>query len=193
MDKKTSIKNRVKMIFLESARLKQAVADKFGDKVEIAIREIGERMKKGGKVILMGNGGSAADAQHMAAELIGRFYKNRRPLPAVSLATNSSILTEIPNDFSFREVFSRQIEALAGPDDIVIGISTSGMSKNILAGFKKAKEKGAFCLGFSGSGGRMAKLCDICFIVPSEDTPRIQEVHITLAHIICQLLEEQIK
>jgi D-sedoheptulose 7-phosphate isomerase len=149
-------------------------------------------LKNNGKIIFMGNGGSAADSQHLAAELVGRFKKNRRALAAIAITCDTSILTAIGNDFGFDEVFSRQIEALAKPNDVVIGISTSGMSPDILSAFKKARELKVKTIGLLGKdGGTIKGLSDISLIIALNDTPRIQEMHILAGHIICELVEEE--
>jgi len=151
-----------------------------------------ESIKKGGKVILFGNGGSASDSQHIAAELVGRFRKERSALAAIALTTNTSILTSLANDYSYEIVFSRQIEALGQKNDIAIGISTSGKAKNVAAGIKQAKKMGIKTIALTGGdGGELAKLADISLIVPSLVTARIQEAHITLGHIICELVEQE--
>lgn len=148
--------------------------------------------KAGGKVLVMGNGGSAADAQHMAAELVGRFLKNRAALPAIALTTDTSILTAVANDFGYDEVFKRQIEALANPEDVVLGISTSGNSPNVVAAFDVAHQKGCRIVALSGrDGGRMTAYADLNLNVGVEETPRIQEVHLSMIHIICDLVEQQ--
>jgi len=149
-----------------------------------------DAFKKGNKVLLFGNGGSAADAQHIACELAGKFYLDRDPLPAIALTTNTSSLTAIGNDYSYEEVFVRQVKALAREGDIAIGISTSGNSPNVLRGIKEAKRFGATTIAFTGRGGRLKELADYTLSVPSVDTPRIQEVHITAGHIICYLVEQ---
>lgn len=148
-------------------------------------------LKNGGKLIFLGNGGSAADAQHLAAELTGRYLRERRALPAIALTTNTSCLTAIANDYSYDEVFSRQIEAIASKPDIAIGISTSGNSSNIIQALKKAKEKGLITVGLTGSGGgTLLQVADYCLRIPSEETPRIQEAHILLGHILCEIIDE---
>jgi D-sedoheptulose 7-phosphate isomerase len=147
------------------------------------------------KVLLFGNGGSAADAQHIAAELVGRYKRDRRALPALALTVNTSCLTAIGNDYTFDQVFSRQVEAFGVPGDVIIGISTSGTSKNVLEGVKAGKEKGIATVGFTGeSGGRgpLKSIVDYCLAVPSNDTPRIQESHILLGHIICEIVEQKL-
>lgn len=146
--------------------------------------------KRGNKVLLFGNGGSAADAQHIACELAGKFYLDRPPLPAIALTTNASILTAIANDYGYGEVFARQVMALVKEGDIVIGISTSGNSPNVLRGIEEAKRLGAITIAFTGQGGRLKELADYVLSVPSVNTPRIQEAHITAGHIICYLVEQ---
>jgi len=146
--------------------------------------------RKGNKVILFGNGGSAADAQHIACELAGKFYLDRDPLPAIALVDNIPALTAIANDYSYDEVFARQVKALAKKGDIVIGISTSGNSPNVLQGIEAAKQLGAITIAFTGQGGRLKDLADYVLAIPSTDTPRIQEAHITTGHIICYLVEQ---
>jgi D-sedoheptulose 7-phosphate isomerase len=148
-------------------------------------------LKKGGKIILFGNGGSAADAQHIAAELVGRFKRDRRSLAALAISTNTSILTALGNDYGFDTIFARQIEAIAKKEDLAIGISTSGNSPNVILGIKRAKQIGLKTAALTGnSGGKIAKLADIAIRAPSDNTPRVQEIHILVGHIICQLIEE---
>jgi D-sedoheptulose 7-phosphate isomerase len=152
-------------------------------------------LKKKGKILLAGNGGSAGDAQHIAAEFIGRFKTERRALPAIALTTDTSILTAVGNDYGYEEIFSRQVEGLCLSEDCFIGISTSGNSPNIIKAFSKAKEIGALTIGITGgTGGKMKKikeLCDHIFIVPSNDTARIQEMHIFAGHAICELIDKK--
>lgn len=158
--------------------------------MEISANRIVEAIRNGGKVFFMGNGGSAADAQHLAAELIGRFKAERRALPAISLSTDTSILTCLSNDYSYDIVFSRQLEALCKPQDVVIGISTSGNSANVIHGIDTAKQIGAYTIGLTGaSGGKLAAKCDACFCIPSQTVARIQEAHIFIGHSICELVE----
>ncbi len=146
----------------------------------------------GGKLMLFGNGGSAADAQHLAAELTGKYLRERRALPAIALSTNTSCLTAIGNDYSYDEVFSRQIEGIGNRGDIAIGISTSGNSRNVLRAFNSARERGIITVGLTGrSGGRLRDEADYCLCVPSDQTPRIQEAHILLGHILCEIIEEK--
>lgn len=149
--------------------------------------------KGGKKVAWFGNGGSAADAQHLACELVSKFYIDRRGLPSIALNTNTSLLTAVANDYDFQNVFSRQIEALVNEGDVVIGISTSGTSKNIVAGIYEAKKKKAITVGLTGSsGGDIKNIVDFLVNVPSKDTPRIQESHIMIGHIICYLVEKEL-
>ena len=147
----------------------------------------------GKKVLLFGNGGSAADAQHIAAEFVGKFYLDRRPLPAEALTVNTSSLTAIGNDYAFEQVFARQVEALGNPGDMAIGISTAGNSSNVFRAVRTAKHKGLITVGLTGAnGGRLKGEVDYCICVPSEDTPRIQEAHILVGHILCELVEERL-
>jgi len=148
-------------------------------------------LSSGRKVLLFGNGGSAADAQHIAAEFAGRFYIDRAALPALALTTNTSSLTAIGNDYGFQCVFARQVEALGSVGDIAIGISTSGSSPNVLEGLRAAKRKGMVTAGLTGKGGGLlVREADHCICVPSDDTPRIQEAHILIGHILCELVEQ---
>lgn len=174
----------------DSSSLKRSLVE-LADKIEQAAQLVTNTYQKGGKVLLFGNGGSAADAQHLAAELVGRFYKNRGALPAIALTTNSSVITACSNDYSFDEVFKRQIQALAQANDCVIAITTSGKSPNVIEGVKEAKSKGCSVISLLGQApSELISLSDVTIAVPSKDTPRIQEAHITIGHIICQLVEE---
>lgn len=153
-----------------------------------------ETFKNGNKVLICGNGGSASDAQHISAELVGRYKKERKGLPAIALTTDSSILTAVSNDYSYNYVFERQVEALANKGDLIIGISTSGKSENIINALKKAKELECKTLGLTGKGGgTMKNFCDYNLIVPSNDTPRIQEIHILFGHILCEIVDIELK
>ncbi|MFQ6113385.1 MAG: SIS domain-containing protein, partial [bacterium] len=152
-----------------------------------------QALKEGKKVILFGNGGSAADSQHIAAEFVNRFRQDRNALPALALTTDTSILTSIANDYDFEHVFSRQIEAIGQKGDVAIGISTSGNSTNVLRGIRTSREKGLTTVGFTGqNGGLLKDVVDVCFQAPSQSTPRIQEVHITVAHAICDIVESEV-
>ena len=161
--------------------------------IEKSIHAIVKCFKKGNKIVLFGNGGSAADAQHVAAEFIGRFKINRKSLPAIDLTSNPSIITAISNDFSFDSVFSRQCESLISKGDVVIGISTSGNSLNVKKGINTSKKNGAITIGLLGNKGGSIKRCvDIPLIVNSTSTPHIQEVHRTIYHIICEIVEKEL-
>jgi len=165
----------------------------LSEKIRDSIDLIFKCLKNGNKLVFFGNGGSAADAQHIAAEFIGRFKLERKSLPAISLTTDSSILTAISNDYSFADVFSRQCESLVSPGDVVMGISTSGNSKNVELGLKKSKENGAVTIGLlGGNGGIIKDIVDIAIVVNSSDTAKIQEVHRVIYHIICNFVEKEI-
>ena len=176
-----------------SADLKRTVADTLsGNILEVANR-IKSRLVRGGKLILMGNGGSAADCQHIAAELVGRFKKERRAIPAIALTVDTSSLTALGNDYGFDTIFERQVEALALENDAVVGISTSGNSENVVRALKKANAIGAETIGLLGNnGGKIIDVANLSIVIPSVDTARIQEVHITIGHIICELIEEDL-
>ena len=152
-----------------------------------------EVLKRGNKILLCGNGGSAADAQHIAAELTGKYRIERRGIPAIALTTDTSALTAISNDYGYDRVFDRQVEALVNKGDLLIGISTSGNSLNVISALLLAKDMGAYTLGFSGKGGgKMNYACDINLVVPSDNTPRIQEMHILFGHTICQVIDDEL-
>ena len=169
------------------ARVEQELAPRIAEMVELMV----DTFQRGGKVLGMGNGGSAADAQHFVAEIVGRFKMERRGLPALALSTDTSILTAIGNDYGFDKVFSRQVEALAATGDLVVGISTSGNSPNVLLALELARETGCRTVGLLGKdGGSIKDVCDLALIVPTTDTPRVQEAHITIIHIVCDLLEK---
>jgi len=169
----------------------KAVMETMEQEVEKASIMAVEVLKRGNKILLCGNGGSAADAQHISAELTGRYKTERRGLPAIALTTDTSALTAIGNDYGYDRVFDRQVEALANKGDLLIGISTSGNSANIVSALKLAKELGCSTLGFSGrDGGKMNEVCDINLVVPSNNTPRIQEMHILFGHTICHIIDE---
>lgn len=181
--------------FLMSQRLKESVAvvaalSEDLPLLESIARQLFACLREGGTLYFCGNGGSAADAQHIAAEFVGRFLLERRPLAAVALPCNSSIITAIGNDYSYDEVFSRQVKALARPGDCVIGISTSGTSRNVLRALEVAREQGASTVGFTGlSGDALATVSDLCFRSRSTSTPRIQEAHIVAWHLVCEMVE----
>ncbi len=178
----------------ESIRVKQRFPGELMSDIALAARRIVDSYRKGGRLILFGNGGSAADAQHIACELVGRFLKERRPLEAVALASNPSILTCLGNDYGYDRVFERQVEAAARPGDVAVGISTSGDSPNIVRAIKRAKKIGCTTIGMTGQGGgKLKAAADILLNVPSRETPRIQESHILIGHIICELVERSIQ
>ena len=186
--------DKIKSIISASIQTKQKVlADDIITKtVADCIEVIVAAFKNGNKVLFCGNGGSAADAQHLAAEFSGRFYADRDALPAEALHCNSSYLTAVANDYSYDVIYSRLVKGIGNKSDVLVGLSTSGNSKNIIAAFETAKEKGMITIGFTGeSGGKMKAISDYLINVPSNDTPRIQESHILLGHIICQLVEEK--
>jgi D-sedoheptulose 7-phosphate isomerase len=159
--------------------------------IEKAAEILIDSFKKGNKTLFCGNGGSAADAQHLAAELSGRFYFDRPPLPAEACHTNTSFITAASNDYGYRHSFSRYIKAMGKEGDVLIGLSTSGNSENVIEAFKAAKDLNMFCIGFTGSkGGKMKDFSDILLNIPSNDTPRIQEAHITIGHILCEIVEQ---
>ena len=160
------------------------------NKVEIAAQLCIDTLQEGGKLLIFGNGGSAADAQHIAAELVGRYKVNRKGLSALALTTDSSALTAIGNDFGYKSLFDRQVEALANKGDVLIGISTSGKSINVINALKLGSQLQCKTIGFSGNdGGQMNMICDVNLVIPSKDTPRIQEMHIVLGHTICHLID----
>jgi len=149
-----------------------------------------EALKRGNKILLCGNGGSAAEAQHIAAEFVGRFRKERKGLPAISLATDTSILTALANDYSFEKIFARQVEALGSPGDVLIALSTSGNSPNCLSACETAAKKNMRTIAFTGAGGKLKDLADISFCVPSQTTAHIQEAHLAVLHTVCDLVEK---
>lgn len=177
----------------ESANIKKIIAQNLSDTIVNAAKMIIDAYKTGGKVLLIGNGGSAADAQHIAAELVGRFKLERKGLPAIALTTDTSILTALANDYGYDTVFSRQLETLANDKDILIAITTSGTSPNILKAVEIARSKNITVIGLTGGdGGKLQDVADITIAVPSDSTPRIQESHITIGHIICNLVEKEL-
>jgi len=186
----------MKSLIEESINESISVKEKLKDQIDIIERIANEALKtlkNGGKIVLFGNGGSAADAQHIAAELVGKFNLVRDALPAIALTTNTSIITAVANDTSFEEVFARQVQAIVTDKDLIIGISTSGESINVIKGILAAKEKGAKTVALTGKGGgKLATISDISLIVPSDITPRIQEAHMTIGHIICEIIEKEI-
>ena len=190
--KNLSIKLEIHNKILDSSESIKKSIENIPEIIRI-IESITKSLKKGNKIILFGNGGSAADAQHIAAELVGRFDYDRKSLPAISLTSDTSVITSIGNDYSFEKIFSRQCESLVNKGDVVVGISTSGNSINVKNGLLVSKRKGAKTIGFLGhKGGHIKNIVDIPLIVNSNSTPRIQEVHRTTAHIICEMVEKNI-
>lgn len=180
--------NEARLIFAEMQEDKNLL-----EVVEAAAIRCIAAFNSGNKILFAGNGGSAADAQHMAGEFVSRFAFDRPGLPAIALTTDTSIITAIGNDYGYEKLFSRQIQALGNPGDIFIAYSTSGKSKNILAALREARNKNLVCIGFSGNqGGEMTELCDYLLEVPSSSTPKIQEGHLVLGHILCGLIEQEI-
>jgi len=183
----------IKSIISDSIAVKQSLLNDTAmlDKIRQTAEELTAAFQRGNRVYFCGNGGSAADAQHLAAEFSGRFYKNRKALPAEALHCNTSYLTAVANDYSYEVIYARLIEGIALKGDVLFGISTSGNSANIVKAFETARAMGVVTIGFTGAaGGKMKELSDHLFNVPSIDTPRIQECHILIGHIICQLVEE---
>ena len=186
--------DKIKKIIKASIDTKQSVLQNEGllKTIEASIDVIVNAFRNGNRVYFCGNGGSAADAQHLAAEFSGRFYTNRKALPAEALHCNTSYLTAVANDYGFDEIYSRLIDGIGEAGDVLVGLSTSGTSANIIKAFETAKKKEMITIGFTGkSGGNMKPLCDHLVNIPSTDTPRIQESHIMVGHIICQLVEEK--
>ena len=180
----------IKFEFEEHLKTSQATFESIGHSVEVAAKLCLDCLKNGNKILLFGNGGSAADAQHIAAELVGRYKTERKGLAAIALTTDTSALTAISNDYGYDCVFDRQVEALANTGDVAIGISTGGSSANVASALKLAKDLDCKTIGFSGrGGGEMNELCDINIVVPAQDTARIQEMHIVIGHTICHLID----
>lgn len=183
------MKEAIARMLREGAELRlQMIESMTGDILE-ASRTIAEAFKAGRKLLLFGNGGSAADAQHIAAEFMNRFLIERPPLPAIALTTDTSILTSIANDYGFDDVFGKQIKALGKKGDVAVAISTSGSSANILKALRVAKKAGMVTIAITGEGGKASTLADIALCVPSRSTPRIQEAHIAIGHILCDLTD----
>jgi D-sedoheptulose 7-phosphate isomerase len=179
--------------FKESGEVKARFLKENLPKMLEVIKLVSQSFEGGNKLLLFGNGGSAADAQHIAAEFVNRYIIDRPPLPAIALTTDTSVLTSVSNDSSFNEIFSRQIKALGKEGDVAIGISTSGNSPNIVKALEVAKEMGIKTIALAGNdGGTMAKIADVSLIVPSGSTPRIQETHILIGHILCEMVEHQL-
>ncbi len=183
------MKESVARSLKEGAELRLKMAEAISAEIAAAAEAIAEAFKAGGKLLLFGNGGSAADAQHIAAEFMNRFLIERPPLPAIALTTDSSVLTSIANDYAFDEVFSKQVKALGKKGDVALGITTSGSSGNVLKALRVAKKLGMITIALTGEGGRAASLADIPLQIPSRSTPRIQEAHIAVGHILCDLTD----
>ena len=182
----------IKHEFSEHIKASQNTLDSIANQIETASKICINSLKNGGKILIMGNGGSAADAQHIAAELVGRYKTERKGLPAIALTTDTSAITSIANDYGFLHVFERQVEALAHKDDVVIGISTGGTSPNVVNALTAANKLDCKTIGLSGKdGGEFNSLCDVNLVVNSDDTPRIQEMHILIGHTICHLIEQE--
>ncbi|MCV6608566.1 MAG: D-sedoheptulose 7-phosphate isomerase [Campylobacterales bacterium] len=172
---------------LKTVQAMETIENQIADASKVCV----EALKRGNKILLFGNGGSAGDAQHIAAELTGRYKKERRGLPGIALTTDTSALTAIGNDYGYNRVFDRQVEALAVKGDVLIGISTSGNSENVISALNLGREIGCKTIGMSGKGGgKMNGFCDVDLIMPSDDTPRIQEMHIFVGHTICQIIDD---
>jgi D-sedoheptulose 7-phosphate isomerase len=188
----TDARRRIVSVLWESSRTLRELA-REAPEIEKAAHALVRCLKGGGMLVSFGNGGSAADAQHLAAELSGRFERDRRGLPAVALTTNSSALTAIGNDYDYSEVFSRQLEGLVGPGDVAVAISTSGNSPSVLEAVKVAKRQKCLVIGWTGrDGGKLKSLVDICLKVPSDRTSRIQEGHLAILHALCGFVEEEL-
>ena len=177
-------------ILEDSIRIKQQAVMEQMDALIAAADMLVTCVASGHKILLFGNGGSAADAQHIAAEFVNRFQIERHPLPALALTTDTSIITSIGNDYSFDQIFEKQIQALGKRDDVAWGISTSGNSPNVVAGLRVAREQGLRCLGMAGQGGDLIEASDLALTVPTATTARVQETHIVMGHILCQLVEQ---
>ena len=172
--------------------LQKVMVSDLPQKLEQCAERIEKALAEGHKVLFCGNGGSAADSQHLAAEFVGRFQKERKGLPALALTVDTSILTAVANDYGYDTVFARQVQALGEPGDVLVGISTSGNSQNVLLAIKEAKDKGMFCIGMTAEGGgKMADACDVCLAVPAKVTARAQEMHILMGHILCELVDHE--
>ncbi len=186
------MKAEIEEVLRETARLHEALVGQ-AELIERMARTIAEALRSGRRLYAMGNGGSAADAQHLAGEMVGRFLMERRPLPCQALTTDTTVLTAIANDYGVDEVFVKQVQAFAREGDVVIGISTSGNSANVNLALEEARRVGAVTLGLTGGGGgRMTGLCDLTLIVPADHTPRVQEAHQTVIHILCLLVEREL-
>lgn len=194
MSTREAPENWISGVLQESASLYTEISKEQIRRIAQVGQSMIEAIRQGHKIIWFGNGGSATQSQHMAAEFVGRFERERSPLPSISLTENVASVTAIGNDYAFEQIFSRQLEALAQVGDIAIGLSTSGNSRNVLEALRVAKRLKIMTVGLSGqSGGQMASLCNVCICVPSLVTARIQEVHLTIGHILCALVEDALR
>ncbi len=185
-----NLKARVQEAFAESSRLKREFAATEAEAVVAAAQMLAGALQQGGKLLFFGNGGSAADAQHLAAEFVNRFQVERPPLAALALTTDTSILTAVANDYDFREIFAKQVTALGRAGDVAVGLSTSGNSPNVVEGLKQARQLGLRTLALSGGeGGPVTAVAELALVAPSRNTPRIQELHITMGHVLCDLVD----
>jgi D-sedoheptulose 7-phosphate isomerase len=185
-----SAEDEIRRQLSESARVKQSFSDELIGRIRVFAERSASALRSGGKIVFFGNGGSAADAQHLAAELVVKLHEDRPGLAALALTTNTSILTAAGNDYGFERIFSRQIESLVGPQDVAVALSTSGNSRNLLLGVDAVRARGAFAVALTGeTGGALASKVDLLLNVPSRDSQRIQEAHITIGHIAFSLIE----
>jgi D-sedoheptulose 7-phosphate isomerase len=192
-DRKALVEAAIATHFEESVATKKRVLESQLEVIGNLATLLVDTLRSGGKILFCGNGGSAADSQHLAAELIGRFRRERASLPAMALTTDTSILTSLANDYSYDYVFARQVEAFGNPGDVLIGISTSGNSPNVLRAMETARALGLKTVGLGGDGGgKLAGVTDLCLCVPSRETSHIQEVHITVGHIVCEWIEREL-
>lgn len=190
---KLGMNARIRSALEESAEVKKKLSAGFCEEISCAARLVIAALRKGGKLVLMGNGGSAADSQHIAGELVGRFRRDRGPIAAIALSADAAVLTALGNDYGFDSIFARQIEAFCRAEDVVMAMSTSGESPNLINGLTLAKKLGAKTIALLGKGGGKCKeIADLAIIVPSDEVPRIQEAHMTIGHIISQLVEEEL-
>ncbi|MGE4561123.1 MAG: SIS domain-containing protein [Desulfobulbus sp.] len=189
------MKTLISTNLMQSIVAKEAFVKEAADDILRLADWIRQSLEQGGKLLLFGNGGSAADAQHLAAEFVNRFLINRRPLAALALTTDTSVLTSIANDFSYDQVFAKQVQALGKPEDLALGISTSGNSVNVIKGIEAAREIGMKTAALTGGttrpGGDLARICDLVLNVPSDATPHIQETHLWVEHLLCEIVEKQ--
>ena len=185
------MQSTIRYEFNEHLKVANKTLESIGESIEIAAKICIDCLRSGNKILIFGNGGSAADAQHIAAEIVGRYKKERKGLSAIALTTDNSVLTSISNDYDYSYIFERQVEALGNKGDVLIGISTGGSSTNVINALKISKKLGCQSIGFSGKGGgEFNNLCDVNLEVIAQDTPRIQEMHILFGHVICHLIDQ---